>query len=307
MSLVAVEHEIPIIHVGLPKTGTTFLQNNFFNKITNVHYVTPHKSWDESFNWIFKINKDFDNLSKITTNETRPISLNTKEYSYYVKNSKEYLSLINKRLLLSSEGLCGASFSPLKNNLEVAKMLYNIYGKSKIIFIFREQFSFCESVYRQLVFKEDRYSEYIPFEEMYGFDNSNNAMSLVKELNWYQVYMNYCEIFGHDNVLALPYEYMKVDLQRFVSKLQDFMEVNPLLENDFYTQRDNISKKQSIYKMGSRWKNFGFQKKIIFSGLSQELKKKIKQEVETSNRSLSKVLNIDLEKYGYFHNINESI
>ncbi len=208
---------------------------------------------------------------------------------------------------MSSEGLCGVSFSPLKNNFEVAKMLYDIYGKSKIIFIFREQSSFCESVYKQLVFKEDRYGEYIPFEEMYGLDNSKNAMSLVKELNWYQIYMNYCEVFGQDNVLALPYEYMKSDLRGFISKLYGFMDVDPVLENNFYTQQDHVSKKQYIYKMGRKWKNFGFQKKIIFSGLSQELKKKIKQEVEMSNRNLSKTLNIDLEKYGYFYNINENI
>ena len=32
-------------HVGLAKTGSTFLQNNFFPKLKDIKYISTHKYW----------------------------------------------------------------------------------------------------------------------------------------------------------------------------------------------------------------------------------------------------------------------
>ena len=36
------------VHIGYPKSATTFLQNNFFNKIENINYINHNKELHEN-------------------------------------------------------------------------------------------------------------------------------------------------------------------------------------------------------------------------------------------------------------------
>jgi hypothetical protein len=294
----------PILHVGLPKTGTTFLQNNFFNKIQEIQFMTPHLNWSEEFKWVYEINKNIEYSLFRDSNKSRGQYFPDKKRNEYIVESIAYLSHIDQRVLVSSEGLCGASFSPIKNNYDSAIFLRDIFGDSKILFIFRQQANYCESIYKQLVFKENRFKRYVKFEEVYSKDECKKSLSKYGELNWHEIYNNYCEVFGVNNVLALPYEYMETDLKHFIFKIQDFMGIEVDLDDSFFKNKENVSKKTYHYTFQNRLEKLflnPFRKDgLSFSALTQETKIDIMNDVRKSNIKLAEEIDIDLSTYGYF-------
>lgn len=286
-----------IIHVGLPKTGTTFLQNNFFSQFEAFNYQTPHLNWDESLRWVFEINKPEESILQTHTN---PKSKKQKpSYNFnpdqYTEKMKCFFST-HKKILISSEGIVGFSLSPLRNNMAICMFLNEFAKNSKIIFIFRQQANYCESIYKQLIFKENRYKKFIPFEDLYGPSTASKSLISYSELNWLTIYNNYCNTFGPENVLALPYERLLTDPQEFLTGIENFIGQKVDLNQEAISRKENVSADKAIYKSSK----IPF-RRHIFNKLDEDIKKSIMNEVNDSNRELSAKLNLDLSTYGYFN------
>lgn len=286
-----------IIHVGLPKTGSTFLQNFFFPNLENSCHFSPHRVWDKNLNWVFEINKreDASLLKKPFFNFK-----NRRDHEYfaapkYIKESKVFISGIKQRRIVSSEGLVGFSLSPLRNNLKNAKFVKAIFSNAKIVFIFRQQANYSESLYKQLIFKEDRYHRFLKFNDIYGAKKSKENLITYSELDWFHIYSNYCSIFGKSNVLALPYEHLLKDARSFISCLEGFIGEEASLNENALLQKENVSICNPIYK--SKYTTF---KKQTFEGLEKNIKQSIMRDVKSSNIKLSDEIGYDLSEYGYF-------
>jgi sulfotransferase family protein len=122
------------IHVGLHKTGTTFLQKKVFPKMHDVNLITV-------FNTEIIGNKNFILCSMLSD-----IKIN----------------------LISDEALSCVPYSPgiTQNRYEIASRLYRLFPNAKIIVTFREKSSWIKSVYKQY-HKKDRATMGISFDVWY--------------------------------------------------------------------------------------------------------------------------------------------
>lgn len=320
-----------VLHVGLSKTATTFLQLNIFPNIQNIFYMST--SLPECHNNPFKFGWD----------------INRKDFSTGVKQIKidiwEFIKYLKKdQILFSCEGLSGNWAFNYTNMGQSTIYLREIFGKAKILFVIRDQAEWLESIYKQVVRKQIesvfKKRELIKINDFFNykgntFHNKGKYMG-VFNFNWLEFAHCYIKTFGKENVLILPYEMLKEDLTTFLKYFYEFTNykeyyparieyLNKTPENS--TIEENFLRRKyhnSIKNMkDSRLKNII--RKIINTTLSKgkiirkfldiftsaELnllgqkfsnyqREYIKKFYKKSNKELSELINVDLRKYGYY-------
>lgn len=279
-----------VLHVGLPKTGTTFLQRRYFPQILEYHCVTSDQVLPRDFSFIYKLNKDFDKLGWPPF--IRKLNRRDRKLSVERIRSRitQYRNKADRPVLLSSEGIVGVSFAPLRNNIEVSLLLKSALDVEKVILSIRRQDYYAQSLYKQLVFEEDRFGRFIDPENFISIKPNLTGLSSAIELNWLNLYQNYVSIFGADNVLCLPYEEMVNDLPGFIERINKFLGVAPRLTQDFFTSRERVSNTQATYRDDSGKK---------FKGFDTEFLKGLLTAQYANNKLLSELLELDLSLYGY--------
>jgi len=279
-----------VLHVGLPKTGTTFLQRRYFPRLAEYHCITSDQVLPSDFSFIYKINKEFDILPRPTLIRKlirKDRNLNIKKISSKIQRYKNKTDL---PILLSCEGLVGVSFSPLRNNIEVSLLIKSVLDIEKVILVIRRQDHYVQSLYRQLILEEDRYGRFICPEDFVSKTPRLTALSSAVELNWLSLYQNYISIFGLDNVLCLPYEEMVKDLHGFIGRINNFLGVAPRLTQDFFTLRERVSNVQVTYR-GDNGKKF--------QEFDLELLRDVLTTQYANNKLLTELLDRDLSVHGY--------
>ena len=279
-----------ICHVGLPKTGTTYLQRRYFPKSKNYNVVTSDEIFHPAFHFIYALNKNYD-CAGIPFRRRR---LSGGEHNikarFWAEEVRRYRGNDKRPLLLSCEGLVGVSFAPIRNIINNALIIREVLSTEKVIFVFRKQHDYAESLYRQMIFEEDRFGNYIEPIDFISVNSSSCSLSSSIELNWLYVYQSYCSVFGVENVLALPYELMKSDFSSFSYKISEFIGEKISLEDEDINSKERISKKISYYP---RNKNLQFEK------FSPVFKKQLIEQHFSSNKMLSFLIGIDLSLWGY--------
>lgn len=287
-----------VLHTGLPKTGSTFLQKNYFNKFPKWNFYAGGSKFPNELGFVYRLNSDYDKLRKngdfLRSNEKSMACSNMLSWAEKVAH---LIERDGKNIVFSSEGLCGVSYSPLRNNLEVSIFLKHLFGSAKVIFFFRRQADYCESLYKQLVFKENRFGRYLEFGEMYAMEPTLKSLATIHELNWMRIVENYHVVFGKENVLAIPYEMMLHDLPMLLKRIENFVNVSTILSEEFFEKKENVSLSKYEYKHHSV---FGSPVAHIFEGLNETQKNEINRSHKTSNSELSSLIDIDLSKYGYY-------
>ena len=126
------EKEI-FIHVGMPKSSSTFLQHNFFNKLEDVYFA-----FDDELTKLF---------SKIASKNS--MLIDTSLERDIIK--KFLLTIGKKKIVISSEGLVGGMFDSFKYFENISRLMKEIFPNAKIILILRRQDSIIESLYKQFL------------------------------------------------------------------------------------------------------------------------------------------------------------
>jgi hypothetical protein len=191
------------VHVGLHKTGTTFLQEEIFSKLNNVNYIHQPRTF---------LQKDiYSNIPKVRVSFFQPEKTlgDTTEFEPSISSDK-----IN---IISRESLSGApSVGYIDGDVRytIADRIKKYYPDSKIIVGLREKKSWLNSSYGQYVKSGGTYSYNDWFEKV--FDD--------KYLD-FDGYINYLEKL-FDDVYVYKLEELKSNPKGFVKKLCDFMEVD---------------------------------------------------------------------------------
>lgn len=214
-----------VFHIGHHKTGTSWLQSQYFSNEKYFNLLNNFQSpWDD---FLCKeiIHRDVEDF-------------NSNICKSYLKNIiKE-----NKINILTAERLSGHPISAGFDQEKIANKLYLLSPTAKIILTTRNPENFVVSTYKQMI-KEGYCGD---FNEFVG---KNNWKIFKLNSNYFlqqKIYSTYVNLFGVENVLALEFEEFVSDRNLYLKKIEDFLErkeltdypinnnkkVNPTLSNN---------------------------------------------------------------------------
>lgn len=299
------------IHIGLSKTGTTFLQNNFFEKHPEIFNLgKPNFSKDENVMLI---------RSSIIKNND--INFLTSDKMKYLK--KKIKTLCQKKTVIFSE----ENFSNNPKNLQRnAQRIKKVFGEVKIIITIRNQINFLESLFFSDLYKS--YSNNLTGENNEILTDFNvwlkkNWNYLEKRISFKMIIDYYSKTFTNKNVSILVYEEMSSDIKKFSWKISQILGINKSKsENLFRNSKTNkirkrlSSKKFVLIKM-LRFIPVEYLKSLLPSFITQilseffnkgkgakihltnESKKLLMDKIKKENNYLVKKFNLNLKKFNY--------
>ena len=131
---------IVVFHIGYPRTGTTFLQKNFFEVNDKINYLGP-KYYHTNSKPFFSYKK----MSLINEIDNKK-DINIKNVNFLFKDLNLSKDKVN---LISSEKFLTYGINYFQNLIKIKKLL-NLYSneiKFKVFFVIRNQFDAVESYY----------------------------------------------------------------------------------------------------------------------------------------------------------------
>jgi len=320
------------LHIGIPKTANTFLQRLVFRHIKDIHFIGPQmpELYDTPIDYINRLNQ--------LTLKKPPLT--EQEISKIKDEILSYIDSIDNEIVFIGQEQIAGQIVHFKNSPDNTAFLKNIFGEAKVIITFRNQYEWGDSVYNHLMTKDNKYiinEEFLAFRhghsinEFFKFNNGKfHKDSYIYKLDWFNnITQNYIDAFGKDNVLVLPYELLKEDLNEFLRRFYDFTGFEPYypenIENLNPRTNDKILKFSPIL---SRYSAFtqnlseSFIKKMILKNdrglkrflmktnikemniskekFTEEQKEIIKNYYKESNKKLSELIGIDLGQFGYY-------
>jgi len=215
------------IHVGLPKTGSTFLRNNFFAELNNVALFTAVKKNDSN-----PISGMMFELGQLQMKYGRKIEeAEFPDPEYYKKKINQYFqSIADENILISwSSFLCsmGGARDDFKSIIPVSNFLKRVFSEARIIMIIRRQDTYIESNYSQVLKKSSYAGDFDSFVRINCLnDNDQRELFINPSLcNYLHFYNTYCTHFGRNNILIIPFEKLVYDQKNFIEDIVQFMQV----------------------------------------------------------------------------------
>lgn len=190
------------IHIGFPKTATTFLQERVFPRLADqLLYVGRGESATLLEPLIAYDDSVFD--------------------ADGVRRQIERVFARGAKTLCSYEPLTGLHYqSAFANRTQIARRLREV-GFDRAIITVRNQFDALESAYKQYV----KSGGTLQFDDYITFDSSRQRYLYPEYFEYFSIYRLYAEIFGPENVLILQYE--QLGSRAFVRELCRFLEEAP--------------------------------------------------------------------------------
>ncbi|MFO1131221.1 MAG: sulfotransferase [Hyphomicrobiales bacterium] len=316
----------PLIHIGLHKTGTSWLQvylfanpgSGFWNAAPAT--VTKRKSRAKFGSYFFYRAPDGNVLHEdgFDAAATRA--------ALGVERVPE-----GQCLVVSNERLSG---HPMSNGIDrswICERLHQTLPQARVVMVVREQRAMILSSYMQ-------YLKYGGPRSIEGFlAPENDARSPALDLGYWdydRLALTYIRRFGRENLLVLPFEMLRQDPQGFVARICGFAGVAPPQQPLPGTHRENASQNYvtctalrllSPLIRSSRGNGFapsllgrrvgqavhlGLQKHLgllVPRALNERAKRRLFARVEAtvgtayqaSNRRLEELTGLDLRRYGY--------
>ncbi len=329
LTTAATRDEQWIFHVGLPKTGTTFLQKRWFPRLTGFDYFStepPHR-WPGQLSWLYQLNPIGFRRGCVPAGDGKHpgaaalAQVVEENHSSWIASGKSFLSQLDQPAIFSSEGLAGHSLAVSKL---YARLISDIFGQAKIIFVFRRQPEWLHSLWRQLVLIEDRFSRYLDPSQL--IETGDDGTALI-DMDWRAFVESYDNVFGKENVLALPYEQMQAEPQAFVRQIAEFIGSSLVHDVDFGNRENSFDRETKYvgwridnhltsatgYRIRKTLRRPGIFARVQRSPLANwllyearpapfgdDLKSEIAGRYAEGNRALGGRLGRDLAAYGYY-------
>jgi len=294
------------IHIGYPKTGSTWLQTRLFNH--------PDAKMHQC--------SDFTILRNILI-KPNPLWYDSELVKIHIR--RNYDESLNSDLIpvISNELLVGHPVSGGHNSTIIAERLNKLWPDSKILIVIREQKDMLISLYAEYVVNGGplTLSEYL-----YPPGSSRQPVFDFRYLEFDRLIKFYYNLFEKDRIMVLPYELFITNQLKFCNLILNFAGSKPITE----VSKDQIRKSingvtiklfshtnrwffrdnnnhvalisipiltKIIYKFDSYWPMFLHQK--CRKSLSTMIISKVATQYAESNQRCSKLIDIDLSKYGY--------
>jgi hypothetical protein len=309
------------LHIGLPKTATSFVQKDVISKIKNINsFVHPN----------FGLIKKNDFLDGSTLNAIfRRSPYIWKDLGDEFFGCLKEKSDPEKKLTFISDELIlvGDRNDPVVTSEHIKRMKRGSerhgYNNFEVVVTIRKQDEWLASAYSETS------------EQYFGVSQSSFETWVIKRIdkkdiyhrssgiriNYNLMYNSIKDILGESNTVLVPYEMLKEDPKKFVSKIigTNLERIKYKFKNEkrnkgntkddkWILKKPNRSKWIKINRSSFReWIDLGlsfitdkspFREREI--KITQEIKESVMESYGPENKKLSEKIDIDLENYGYF-------
>jgi hypothetical protein len=208
------------VHIGLPKTGTTSLQDLFFATHPQLAYLGQTNLWEDQ-------------------NAKTIIKSLLVENFYQSIGGKQGVSKVigqllenNERLVISDEAftfgefmLRGPNWNLLSNHHDMANRIQKVLGNVEIFIVLRNQVDWLISWHRQGL-KTGKYIE-TNFQRWLDKDIGRKRDHLYSLLDYDSLYNAYSGTFGRDRVHVYLYENYKGQFENLAEQMAQVMNIDP--------------------------------------------------------------------------------
>jgi hypothetical protein len=192
-----------LIHVGMFRTGSTWLQHKYFvESIIGNSVIIPE-------------------LEQVKDNLVMPHPLDFSESVVKKKFSAsiKLMDALDKHSILSYECLSGHPYSGGYNSSVIADRLQDIFPNAKILMVVRNSCTHMNSIYKKYVREGG-------LQRIEGFLSSrvSDHASYINRSYFEYIKLSkyYIQLYGERNVLLLPYELLKHDPKKFAQAISSF-------------------------------------------------------------------------------------
>ena len=214
----------PLIHIGYPKTGTSWLQKRLFVD-TEIGFTMPVERAQLRDHFVNIYPFDFD---------PQPIE------AFYAQPVGQALAAGHVPVF-SEERFSGHHYSGGYDAKEIAERLISVFPNGRVLIVIREQKAMIFSIYKHYVQKggPSSFTDFVnpPGPPRIPYFN-------FRHYAYDRLIAYYYQCFGKENVLVLPYEMLPVDQVGYVRRILEFAEVpHPELAagRTYYMDRVNPS------------------------------------------------------------------
>jgi len=200
-----------LIHVGYPKTGTTWFQTEFFPRVENINYYSK------------------DDIFEILIN---PSVINYNAFEH------RKMFNFNKIVIVSSERLIGTINSGWHRGIylkEYASRIKEIFPNARILIFIRNQIDIITSAY----------IEYLKSGGTYGIDKYlfkyNNGLFSFEHLKYLDIINYYSDLFGQEKIDIFLFEDFKENPKSFINKFMARYKLQSVKDNINYNNKVNKS------------------------------------------------------------------
>ena len=213
------------VHVGLPRTASTFLQERIFDHLKGIHYIGKTRSAypDWLKEWHYASDFDFH------------------QHRTWIRNHLDEVMVEHKPNVLSSE-----MFTMWGNQASTqAARLHSIAPEAKIVMVLRDPLERMRSFYKAIVGFNGFWE---PMGDLIGWNETPYVFYKQKPICLGDYYYNdmiqaYQRFFPAERMLILRYEDMVASFPRFLSRLATFIgtdeDLSPFLNQ--LKQKENQS------------------------------------------------------------------
>ena len=250
-----------IVHIGFPKTATTFLQWNVFPHLKGIHLVDYH----------------------VCRQIFQPI-IYADPLDYSIEDVKKHMISEGESLLYSFESLVGSPFYYKGIGRSNIPITLKRLGFEKVIITLRKQEKAIDSYYRQYVVQGGTLS----FRNWLDIDNKRPIPQKYFQLGYLEydkLIDKYEEVFGGNNLLILTQESLKKDLNHFIDRIAEFTQSSH--ENTAIQQNVNKSLTNLSITILRLINHFTFSSVRPFHFISKRI----------SNRPIWKIFAVILDPY----------
>lgn len=292
------------VHVGAPRTGTSFLRSKVFPNVKNAQFEDKKLSKTEMVKFLASISHWGDGNELTASMPLHPPALKPGKYIF----SEEHLLWSVYHMM----GNVGSRALLLKDKIPNAKIILTIRRQPEY---YISVFSYFQELERWHLHRRMRsvismlnmndsitkiglHQKWgIPVGisigkkfETYSLDdkyfNRNWRNFMVADLSWLRLYEIYAELFGSDNVLVLPQETWRTNPLKGIRNLETFFKERIESEGISFSEKVNTSrvKRNAFFSESDKERYANFVMSVVAD----------------SNKKLSKkIIYADLEKLGY--------
>ncbi|WP_292294451.1 hypothetical protein [Marivita sp.] len=309
------------LHIGIPKTASSWLQSMVFSRLSHLHYVdSPHTS-------LFRGAEDIEDgqylMASVFKRSSHVWDGEGDAVFGEMFGDKRSWKEAGRDALISDEriGRQGSRSALLCAHLEGLreKAIQWGFNSIKVILLTRRQDEWLASHYAQMSDRNPRAGQE-NFERLLSdvISPQFSRYAFGSLLDFGSLYQNLASVMGSENIMVWPYEQVKEDALGFLRSLLPVL--NTPAADAQATYEAASGSKANVRSAGQTWtlrpngnrlsrlrSRFSSRKASPATiNLTNDLSQRVLQAYAAQNHRFSEATGVDLRKYGYFGGLGQS-